>query len=255
LAVPQRSNGKRERGAAAGTAMAATRWIRASAPIARCRSQLWLLLRQRRAGCCQRVRHDGSQRALSIIWARTGLPTAPIWVAWTWPPLNSSSIGIERTWYFRAVARFWSMSIFTTLARPAYSPASSSRAGAIILHGPHQGAQKSTSTGSSEARTVASKSVSLAWMTAWVTGVSCMGRSGRPRWAGRLAAAVAAKLGRFAADSSGCPVGGGGPRAGKPPRHLHGSLLGCRLPRKRATPRRLPTNDRQTTYRPYLLFL
>src|SRR5690606_9036437 len=37
-------------------------------------------------------------RAFSITCASWDLPTAPIWVAWTWPSLNSSSIGIERTW-------------------------------------------------------------------------------------------------------------------------------------------------------------
>src|SRR5690606_20450957 len=62
---------------------------------------------------------SGVQSALSIIWLSWALPTAPIWVAWTWPSLNSSSIGIERTWYFIAVLRFWSMSTFTTLALPA----------------------------------------------------------------------------------------------------------------------------------------
>ena len=43
--------------------------------------------------------------ALSIIWVNCPFPTAPIWVAWIWPSLNSSSIGIERTWYLTAVAR------------------------------------------------------------------------------------------------------------------------------------------------------
>src|SRR5271165_7343508 len=40
-----------------------------------------------------------------------------------------------------------SMSTFATVSLPANSPASSSSAGPIILHGPHHSAQKSTSTG------------------------------------------------------------------------------------------------------------
>src|SRR5436190_15104046 len=49
-------------------------------------------------------------------------------------------------------ARFWFSSTFTlpTLTRPLYSPANSSREGAIILHGPHHGAQKSSITGVAE---------------------------------------------------------------------------------------------------------
>ena len=59
------------------------------------------------------------QSALAIIWLIWALPTAPIWVAWTWPSLNSSSIGIERTWYFMAVARLWSTLTLAILALPA----------------------------------------------------------------------------------------------------------------------------------------
>src|SRR5690606_40983296 len=125
------------------------------------------------AGRRGRGRATGARRvdqtALSIICASWALPTAPIWVACTWPSLNSSSIGIERTWYFRAVARFSSTLTLAILTLPAYWSASSSRAGAIILHGPHQGAQKSTSTGSADCSTVASKSASLAWMTCSLT--------------------------------------------------------------------------------------
>src|SRR5690606_18951119 len=58
-------------------------------------------------------------RVLSIIWVSWPFPTAPTWVAWTWPSLNSSSIGIERTWYLIAVARFWSMLTLATLTRPS----------------------------------------------------------------------------------------------------------------------------------------
>src|SRR5690606_29901315 len=123
--------------------------------------------------------HCSAQSALSISCASCGLPTAPIWVPWTWPSLNSSSIGIERTWYFRAVARFSSTLTLAIFTFPAYSPASSSRAGAIILHGPHQGAQKSTSTGSADCSTVALKSASVAWMTCSLTE-RLLGQGGGP---------------------------------------------------------------------------
>lgn len=56
---------------------------------------------------------------LSIIWVSWPLPTAPIWVAWIWPSLNSSSIGIERTWYFIALARFSSTFNLTTFSLPS----------------------------------------------------------------------------------------------------------------------------------------
>src|SRR4029078_1278097 len=63
------------------------------------------------------------------------------------PSLNRIIVGIETTWKSRAVAGFASTSILATVNCPAFSPAISSSTGAIILHGPHQVAQKSTSTG------------------------------------------------------------------------------------------------------------
>jgi len=46
-----------------------------------------------------------------------------------------------------AICCSWSESILTSLKRPAYSVSSFSRMGPSDLQGPHQGAQKSTSTG------------------------------------------------------------------------------------------------------------
>src|SRR5690606_13366017 len=123
---------------------------------------------------CRR-RRGGGQRALSIICASWALPTAPIWVACTWPSLNSRSIGIERTWYFIAVARLWSTLTLATFTLPAYSSASWSRAGAIIRHGPHHSAQKSTSTGSDDCRTAVSKSASPTCMTLSLTELTPAG--------------------------------------------------------------------------------
>src|ERR1051326_5804084 len=63
------------------------------------------------------------------------------------PSLKISNVGIARMPNLPASA--WLSSTFTLpiLSLPSYSSASSSRRGAIILHGPHHSAQKSTSTG------------------------------------------------------------------------------------------------------------
>src|SRR5262245_40838656 len=59
--------------------------------------------------------------------------------------------------YLVAVAGFSSTLSFTTLTLPTMVPAISSSAGAIIRHGPHHSAQKSTTTGSLALSTSASK--------------------------------------------------------------------------------------------------
>src|SRR5690242_17085684 len=58
------------------------------------------------------------------------------------------------------------MSNLATLIRPSYSPASSSTTGAIILHGEHHEAQKSTNTGTSASMTSDLKVVSVT-VTGW----------------------------------------------------------------------------------------
>src|SRR5690606_17800197 len=213
--------------------------------------------RRGKRGCQGRAVPAGCrQRALSIIWLSWALPTAPIWVAWTCPSLNSSNIGIDRTWYFMAVLRFWSMSTFTTLALPAYSAASWSRAGAIILQGPHHCAQKSTSTGSSDCRTALSKSASVAWIT-----VSFMGS---PGWKRSTRGGAGLRSGGWVLLNWGVPRPE--PSALRNPRAPTGRLLRGRLPRKRAAPAPLPAtpeprkepqpnaHERQATHR-YRLFL
>ena len=62
------------------------------------------------------------------------------------PPLNMIIVGIERTPNRWAVWGFSSMSSLT-IRRSVRSLAISSSTGATIRHGPHHGAQKSTSTG------------------------------------------------------------------------------------------------------------
>src|ERR1700743_1139072 len=61
------------------------------------------------------------------------------------------------------------MLILATLSLPAYDCATSSRIGAIILHGPHHSAQKSTRPGALDLRTCSSNWSSLTWEMAVLT--------------------------------------------------------------------------------------
>src|SRR6267143_6865618 len=63
------------------------------------------------------------------------------------PLLKIPKVGMLITLYLAAVPPLSSTSNFITLSFPAYSFARSSTIGAIILHGPHHVAQKSTRTG------------------------------------------------------------------------------------------------------------
>src|SRR5713226_4245229 len=82
---------------------------------------------------------------------------APIWREASSPFLKIIRVGIDMMPYLVAVAGFSSTLSFTTLILPAIVPAISSSAGAIIRHGPHHSAQKSTTTGSCALSTSASK--------------------------------------------------------------------------------------------------
>lgn len=63
--------------------------------------------------------------------------------------------------YWEAVPGFSSVFNFPIFTRPAYSEANSSMIGAIILHGPHQGAQQSTRTGRGKESTSSWKVLSV----------------------------------------------------------------------------------------------
>src|SRR5262249_46362519 len=76
-----------------------------------------------------------------------------------------------------AVAGFSSTLSFVTRTRPAISAASSAITGAIIRHGPHHGAQASTSTGSGERSTSEAKVASL---TVSGSAAMCSGALHRP---------------------------------------------------------------------------
>ncbi len=75
------------------------------------------------------------------------LGTAPMTLSFFSPFLKNSTVGMLLIAYLLAI--FGHSSVFTLKHAifPAYSFASSSITGAIIRHGPHQGAQNSTRTG------------------------------------------------------------------------------------------------------------
>lgn len=78
---------------------------------------------------------------------------APLWRATSRPPRNRIMVGIDWIPKRAAVCRAVSVSTFANNAAPAFALAAASNCGAIVRHGPHQAAQKSTTTGSSEAST------------------------------------------------------------------------------------------------------
>ena len=100
-----------------------------------------------RRGSPWRERLPPSARgAGSISASRRFLGIAPWMRLATWPSRKSSSVGMAMIWYSDAVWMFSSVFSLTTLSS-GRSPAISSTIGATRRHGPHHGAQKSTSTG------------------------------------------------------------------------------------------------------------
>ena len=87
------------------------------------------------------------------------------------PFLNTIRVGMPRTPNLAGVTSFSSILILTTFRRPWNSEAMSSKIGAIILQGPHHGAQKSSNTGTSDFKTSCSKLASLAWI---INRCSCL---------------------------------------------------------------------------------
>src|ERR1700752_498255 len=72
---------------------------------------------------------------------------APIWRDASWPSLNSIKVGIDMMPYLAAVPGLSSTLSLTIFTLPLSELEISSSAGAIIRHGPHHSAQKSTTTG------------------------------------------------------------------------------------------------------------
>src|SRR6266403_2708267 len=97
----------------------------------------------------------------SIRISKSFLLVTPVTWSRSWPFLKKSKAGIARILYL--IERLWFSSTltFATLITSAFSCATSSSSGAIILQGPHHSAQKSTITGLSCCVTSRSKLDSL----------------------------------------------------------------------------------------------
>ena len=73
--------------------------------------------------------------------------SAPMKPSTGWPSTKAKTAGIDWTPSCPAIEGCSSMFIFTSLTRPPAACTARSRTGVSCLHGPHQGAQKSTRTG------------------------------------------------------------------------------------------------------------
>src|ERR1700681_4138552 len=87
------------------------------------------------------------------------------------PPRKIISVGMLMIPNIPGVIGLASTSTLATFTWPSYWVANSSTIGAIILHGVHHEAQKSTKTGSSESSTSSLKVVSVT-VTGWDMWVS-----------------------------------------------------------------------------------
>src|SRR5688572_885622 len=90
---------------------------------------------------------------------------APIRLSTTWPWSRMTSVGIDWTSNRRLTSGLSSALTLTSLNLPASSPASFSRAGLTMRHGPHHGAHTSTSTGRLDSSTTLWNSSSFASTT------------------------------------------------------------------------------------------
>src|SRR3989338_897791 len=109
-----------------------------------------------------RIVDDRRQFRCFVIFSTSVLlGTAPTSWSTTRPLLKIKSVGMLRMPNFIDTCWLLSTSSLPTFSLPSYSFAISSTAGAIILHGPHHTAQKSTNTGLSDFRTSVSKFASV----------------------------------------------------------------------------------------------
>ena len=114
---------------------------------------------------------EGYARTGSISCSSRFFGSAPMIFFASAPPLKRISVGIDITPYCAAVCGLSSTLSFTT-RMSCRSLFSSSRCGAMIRQGPHQGAQKSTSTGSGDSSTSAAKLLSVTSMMSPAIGCS-----------------------------------------------------------------------------------
>src|SRR6185295_15322312 len=103
------------------------------------------------------LRRERAQTAVVIHCSSFCFGAAPTWRAAISPFLKIIKVGIDMMPYFEATPGFSSTLSFTILTLSPIVPAISSRAGAIIRHGPHHSAQKSTTTGLVDFSTSTSK--------------------------------------------------------------------------------------------------
>ena len=99
------------------------------------------------------IRFTTHYKYFSIVPVNVLFGTAPITVSIFFPSLKIITVGIDRIPYSVAIEGDSSVFNFTAFNFPEYSSANWSIRGAIIRHGPHHGAQKSTRTGTSDFNT------------------------------------------------------------------------------------------------------
>ncbi len=75
---------------------------------------------------------------------------APDFLPTILPPLNTINVGMPLIWNFSAISGTTSVSTFATSHWPRIVSATFANSGAIIRHGPHHCAQKSTTTGKAD---------------------------------------------------------------------------------------------------------
>src|SRR5262245_55628906 len=98
----------------------------------------------------------------------------------TLPSRNAYTAGIDCTWNALEIWGFSSTLTFTSVTAPSVASTTFSMMGPSVRHGPHQGAHKSTTTGTSLERSMTS-----VWNVASVTSVAitkeATGEVGRSR--------------------------------------------------------------------------
>lgn len=116
--------------------------------------------------------------------ANAGLGMAPTMRSTTFPSLMTTIVGILKAWKRCAVAGLSSTFTLTTLRRPANSFDRSSRMGPTIRHGPHHGAQRSTTTAG--AALASMSNVSSVAFTSHGRTLAQLPQCGAPRALGRI---------------------------------------------------------------------
>src|SRR5688572_4578736 len=108
---------------------------------------------------------SGKPQHLARSASRSAAGRTPDSRATTWPPLKTATVGIELMRKRSPSSGTASVSTLTTRAWPDLWRATLSTSGAIMWHGPHHGAQKSTSTGTGDWAMSASNAAVLATST------------------------------------------------------------------------------------------